>query len=75
MARRGRKPKPYSTIPVSFQLHENVDDAIDRLAYELRMPRNAVITMLVADRRGVKVEDLLVPNRDNDDQGDLRVSA
>lgn len=74
MARRGPKPKPYSTIPVSFQLHENVDDQIDRLAYKLKIPRNALITQLVADRAGLKVEDLLVPNRDND-QGELRESA
>lgn len=75
MARPGRKPKPYSTIPVGFQLHENVDNEIDELARELKMHRNAVITMLVAERRGKKVEELLVPNRNNDDQGELRVSA
>lgn len=72
MARRGPKPKPYSTIPVSFQLHENVDAMIDKLADG--MHRNAFLTQLVAEKAGVKVEELLVPNRNND-QGELRESA
>ncbi|MFI5783775.1 hypothetical protein [Nocardia sp. NPDC051570] len=70
MGRRGPDPLPYRRIPVTLKLHRNVDALLDQLAGEEGVARSAYVTAVLAEKAGVTVDSLLVP--DNDDQEVLR---
>ncbi|MGW5440456.1 hypothetical protein [Nocardia asteroides] len=63
---RGRKAKSYKTIPVTFRLHEKVSDQVDDLRGNL--DRSAFITMLIAEKAGKDLHELLVPNRETNQE-------
>ena len=62
MARRGRPPLPWRNKIVGFNLHPNVDALIGTLAAEAGTDRSRWLTLVVAEKSGVPIESLLVPD-------------
>ncbi|MBF6410856.1 hypothetical protein [Nocardia farcinica] len=61
----GVKRLSYSRKTYGFKLHENVDKLIDELAAaETGGDRSRLLTLLVCERRGVPVDEILVPDED-----------
>jgi hypothetical protein len=71
MGRRGPAPLPYKRIPVTLKLHRNVDALLDQLAGDEGVARSAYVTAVLAEKAGVTIDSLLVP----DDQEVLSVPA
>ncbi|MBF6137830.1 hypothetical protein IU501_33200 [Nocardia otitidiscaviarum] len=59
----GVKRLSYTRKTYGFKLHENVDKLIDELAAaETGGDRSRLLTLLVCERRGVPVDEILVPD-------------
>lgn len=63
---------PYRPVVVGLKVHRNIDDLLDELAADAGMSRSAYFTALLAEKAGKNLEDLLVPEND---QEVLRESA
>ncbi|MGY4102024.1 hypothetical protein ACW2Q0_21110 [Nocardia sp. R16R-3T] len=62
----GVKRLSYTPKTYGFKLHQNVDKLIDELAAaETGGDRSRLLTLLVCERRGVQVEEILVPDEQN----------
>ncbi|MEI4420389.1 hypothetical protein V9056_10810, partial [Streptococcus agalactiae] len=53
---------PYRQKVVGLRVHSNVDALLDELAAKADMNRNAYFTALIAEKAGVKLEDILTPD-------------
>ncbi|MFR9753643.1 hypothetical protein ACL02S_21760 [Nocardia sp. 004] len=62
----GVKRLAYTRKTYGFKLHRNVDKLIDELAaVETGGDRSRLLTLMVCERRGVRVEEILVPDEQN----------
>ncbi|WP_280405556.1 hypothetical protein [Nocardia brasiliensis] len=62
----GVKRLSYTRKTYGFKLHGNVDKLIDELAAaETGGDRSRLLTLLVCERRGVPVDEILVPDEQN----------
>lgn len=62
----------YTPVPVGLKVHRNVASELDRLADAAGMTRSGYLTALVAEKARKNLEDLLVPENN---QEELRETA
>ncbi|MEV6341243.1 hypothetical protein AB0M12_41800 [Nocardia vinacea] len=58
---------PYRQKLVGLRVHKNVDALLDELAAKADMNRNAYFMTLIAEKAGMKLEDLLTPDNDQEE--------